>query len=597
MSGFRRIDTLIPYKEPEFRPRKKRLGALDPDKSVWSTAGQLGRYLLSGAGEEDIEEIARAAASSLLDAELEPAEPDALEARIIRQRVEGPCSTFRDPEGEGDLVVVAHDKASKVILGNARWMSGARTVGMKLNEAVGLAEIVESAGGLEGVRKLAEENARTAFLIKAKENREKFRQWEEAGLVTRCGQENEWGLRVDAWAEAHPKPGEVWYLRDDWRLYVEGTDEELAEEAEKEGRAVAGSVSERLMPYILGHEKFVNTGIVAGALLGAEWHIWQDEGERAQNREWAEEQLREAHTARVFEDKKNPDEGHVAAARNGFIGREFSRTEVDDRCDLAEFSDLQDELEARIKCGEIPQIDTASHDLRFRLLGRHRVIGLYFPRQPKIPTPCIAIDCRHPASLLHEFAHAYDYEHGQPSATDARFREEIMRPFSAEFRRMVKEGELPISRKKAAYYTTPTEVFARSWEVYASVNGFGGSFVSRPEEYAFDPAYKGLLDRKDAICAYFDGFARPREKAHLPTTQERAEELLNDDGRDNSGELRRMVASGSVDTAELAAYSPAAAERLDRLAEYEASLAIAVAADTGRGEQMSIFDCLDEEGR
>ena len=595
MSGFRRIDTLIPYKEPDFRPKKKRLGALAADKSVWATAGQLGRYLLSGAKEEDIEEIACSAASSLLGLELEPAEPDAGEARVILQKTEGPSSTFRDTDGVGELVVVAHGKVKENMLGRALWRpSMAETVGMRLTEAVGLAELIANAGGLEGARETGKELAAAEFLAEARFKRERFRAWESARMVMR-GAPDGWRDRDHKpFATVYSSDGGRRFLYDDWRLCVEGSEEELLAEAERRATSRASSVSGRSVLAILAHKESSKKSLLASALVASARSIWRDEGERTQNREWAEEQVREARSARVFEDKKNPDADHVTAARDGFIGRAFSRTEVDDACDLTEFLDLQDELEARFRCGEIPQIDTSAHDLRFRLLGRHRAWGIYFPYTPVSSTPCIAVDCRYPASLLHEFAHAYDFENGMPSNTDVRFRLEILRPFCDEFRRMAKDGGLSISPKKVAYYTTPTEVFARSWEVYASVNGFGGSFVKKPEVYALEPAYKGLMDRKDVICAYFDGFARPREKARLLTPLERAEELLNDEGRDSTGELRRMVAAGSVDTAELSAYSPAAARRLDELAEYEAALSMSTTPDPGAGEQMSIFDCMEE---
>ena len=523
-SDFRRIETLIPYKAPEFSPRQRRLGSLNPDSSIWSSSAKLGRYLLSGAEAADVEAIALAAASSLLDCDLVPAEPDSRELRVLSGRVTGPLSTLHDPDGE--FVFVAHDKASAYVLGHCAWKRGFRTIGMTITEAVGLSELVSNAGGHDALRGHAKADATASFLTQAARHHEQLERWDSLGLVEWAEPAPEGATalerRTRPFATARPTPTSTRWLFESDRISYLGTDDEVAAAAEEAGRKAADRVRDDLL-CALGHDKHTDLRLITSILRSSAARLWEDEGERIQNREWAADQLREAHTARVFEDKKNREAAHMAAAARGFIGREFSRTEIDDRVDLAEFADLEAELAARVECGEIPRIDRAAHDLRFRLLGRHKAWGLYFPRQPMIKTPCIAVDCRHPGSLLHEFAHAYDYEHGQLSATDPRFREEILRPFAREFRTLVKDEELPISPKKVGYYTTPTEVFARSWEVYAAANGFGGSFVE-PDRYATDPAYTGLMDLGEAVHEYFDGFARPSAAPALPSPEPAREE-------------------------------------------------------------------------
>lgn len=59
-----RIDTLIPYKAPTFRPRKK-LGKLNFSNKPWTIASKLGTYLLSGVDEERKIEIAKEVAAYL----------------------------------------------------------------------------------------------------------------------------------------------------------------------------------------------------------------------------------------------------------------------------------------------------------------------------------------------------------------------------------------------------------------------------------------------------------------------------------------------------------------------------------------------------
>ena len=213
---------------------------------------------------------------------------------------------------------------------------------------------------------------------------------------------------------------------------------------------------------------------------------WDAEGNREANRRYADPK----HTATVFEDKKNCDDAHRAAAANGFIADLFKHVEIDDDIDLDIYDAMQNEFESRWNAGELPAIDTAIHSLRFRKTGRHRAIGVYCDALKGI-----AVDPRSPKSLLHEFAHAYDFGNGQLSCSDG------FRPILDAFRSNFDSSDMTAS--KVAYYETPTEVFARSWEVYAAINGIGGSFVKTREEMEQDAAYAPLFDI-DAIISYFD---------------------------------------------------------------------------------------------
>jgi hypothetical protein len=213
---------------------------------------------------------------------------------------------------------------------------------------------------------------------------------------------------------------------------------------------------------------------------------WDDETNREANRRYADPK----HTATVFEDKKNCDDRHKAAAANGYIPSMFKHVEIDDDVDLDVYARMQDEFKKRWNDGELPQIDPSVHSLRFRKTGRHHAIGVYCDALKGI-----AVDPRAPKSLLHEFSHAYDYGNEQLSCSDG-FRP-ILRAFRDNFDT---EG---LSDTQIRYYDTPTEVFARSWEVYAATHGKGGSFVKTVDEMKDDAAYKPLFHIK-GLNEYFD---------------------------------------------------------------------------------------------
>lgn len=218
---------------------------------------------------------------------------------------------------------------------------------------------------------------------------------------------------------------------------------------------------------------------------------WDDETNREANRKYADPK----HTATVFEDKKNCDEKHRAAAKTGFLGHSFKHIEIDDDVDLDVYSKMQNEFQSRWNSGELPPIDPKIHSLRFRKTGRHRAIGVYCDALKGI-----AVDPRAPKSLLHEFSHAYDYDNSQLSCSNA-FRP-ILKDFRSHFDT---EG---LSDRQVEYYNTPTEIFARAWEVYAATNGIGGSFVATVDEMKSNQAYKPFFENLGALNEYFSKIAK-----------------------------------------------------------------------------------------
>lgn len=96
-------------------------------------------------------------------------------------------------------------------------------------------------------------------------------------------------------------------------------------------------------------------------------------------------------------------------------------------------------------------------------------------------------------------AHAFDFEHGQLSASP-EFRDILDR------QRAALKNLDGISDSKRRYYATPTEVLARSAELYLLWTDRGSSLTSKSVDdlVAFDPSVRPLLDQRDAIVAFFD---------------------------------------------------------------------------------------------
>ncbi|WP_145950155.1 LPD1 domain-containing protein [Paenibacillus sp. Y412MC10] len=209
--------------------------------------------------------------------------------------------------------------------------------------------------------------------------------------------------------------------------------------------------------------------------------------------------------AKVFQDKKHVNQKvKKVMERNKFLDM-YGKIELDNDVDLARFAALEKEfVELRKKVYVPTQKD---HDFRVRKLGRHRTAGVYYPF-----FKATIIDIQHPDSYAHELAHQIDYTFDGNSMLSEKMSflrivqmyEKLVNdlvsklpagdPFIA-----VWEGKTKYNR---SYYLEPTEVFARSFELYLSVcKGIESSFLK--EKYD-SPIYPKSSSYLEAIQIYFD---------------------------------------------------------------------------------------------
>lgn len=495
---YRRIETLIPYKEPEWRPASK-LPPLKASDSTWVTCGKLGKHLLSSvdSAEErmglamdayrriyghDSAELVVVDASAL----------DGLEASCVRG-IGGDPMVFRNVESN-ELVVVPESKAKKRYLGSHGWhwtgrssREEANVTCFKLRVAVGALALVDSLPEGELGRLVGE--AQERYLLESLDQVAALKStWirEGDGMYrdpTSDGLTSYRALNLDYEERRLNK-------RLDWIRRLEGSPDLMSKELME---AIGCMVRESKR-----YGAFEDPSRLGEALVALEERLWGEEMNRDLNRAY-DDRVSAAHLATVWVDKKDINPDHIYAAQTGFIGRSFSHVEIDDDVDLAEYAQLQREFLRRFSSREIPQVDPSTLEMRFRKCGKHRAFGLYSPSMR-----IVVVDPRHPISLLHEFAHAYDYAHGQLSC-------------SPDFARIITKAAgayamCDMSSAMFRYAVTPTEVFARSWEVYASVRGLGGSFVMTPEEYASNELYEPIVSDAEAICSYFDAIIPEAER-------------------------------------------------------------------------------------
>lgn len=160
--------------------------------------------------------------------------------------------------------------------------------------------------------------------------------------------------------------------------------------------------------------------------------------------------------ATSFDTKKNIPPSIIEEMKNTkFRDERFSFVELDEDIDIEKFKVLE-QYYLDVKKVLKPVKLTA---LRFRKLGKHSVAGspaagLYSPFHQ-----AMAVDIRHSYSFIHEYGHAIDY------LTD----KDTIQSLNKEFLDILDAYSkyLPNSVKGTArsYFNTPTEVFARAYEV------------------------------------------------------------------------------------------------------------------------------------
>ncbi|WP_300266499.1 LPD1 domain-containing protein [uncultured Enterococcus sp.] len=182
------------------------------------------------------------------------------------------------------------------------------------------------------------------------------------------------------------------------------------------------------------------------------------------------------------------------------LNQYFRFVEIDNEVDLSLFPLFEEELSELQHV--LPKSETTDVQpiLRLRKLGNYKALGLFAPENQTI-----AIDFRdnHAVhedsyspngvgiqSFIHEYAHFLDYFYADTQLS----MQEDFRSIVHQYRKNLNDELQYLDKndylvKKATYYTTPTEVFARAFEIYVFQNGLetnlnhGASVYQHQAEY------------------------------------------------------------------------------------------------------------------
>ena len=190
---------------------------------------------------------------------------------------------------------------------------------------------------------------------------------------------------------------------------------------------------------------------------------------------------RESDYAKSFQTKKGIPDKVLKAMKESQFNDYFGYIEMDEECDIDKVAELAKEWSALSETyfGGKRYEDVS---LRFRKLGNHHAIGLYYTW-----FRCICVDVRNPKSMVHEFMHMID------DGTLTGIRQDylsIKDDFSKILNRYCyfidKSGENLSGKYNKSYYKTPTEVFARCGEIYVHrMLGVNDSLVGDCQGFAY----------------------------------------------------------------------------------------------------------------
>lgn len=223
--------------------------------------------------------------------------------------------------------------------------------------------------------------------------------------------------------------------------------------------------------------------------------------------------------AKSYQTKRGIPQYILEEMKSSAFNDYFGYVEIDEECDVEKVRVIAEQFNL-FKAQYLATFDFSSVSLRFRKLGNHKASGLYYPH-----INCLCVDFRSPSSFIHEVGHCIDHLLGDRGDLSQKgdFYGVFHRYKELLYIRMwdnaggCKERLTGNSKYNLGYYLTPTEVFARCWEIYISrVLGLDFTLCKPDKEDEF--AYPKDERLEEYIKTYFDRLSEERINKKPPTT-------------------------------------------------------------------------------
>ena len=197
--------------------------------------------------------------------------------------------------------------------------------------------------------------------------------------------------------------------------------------------------------------------------------------------------LTKGSSARAFELKKNIDDATQLAMSTTSLNNFFKEVELDNDVDLSYLPQIEEEMS--IAMVNLPV--TITPTFRIKKLGKHGgsdnlVSGIYFPHCDNIILDCgLAMRENYStlSSFMHELGHHYDFTLLDATPWSTSNSDERWNELMSTYQNSLKENDEGLSDKRISYLSTPTEIFARSFELFLYDLGVTSSFLKTSDEY------------------------------------------------------------------------------------------------------------------
>lgn len=213
----------------------------------------------------------------------------------------------------------------------------------------------------------------------------------------------------------------------------------------------------------------------------------------------------------VWTDKQHINSGTIAAMKSDPMNRFFAHLELDNAVDLVKVRQFSKEV-CLLMENFLPVLpDTPT--LRLRKLGNHRALGMYVAGIFNT----IVVDFRADEdfknfstlsgvgvqSFVHEYGHFIDFKYSDTLLSQSQEFSKILREYQESLTEFAEENALNL---KLEYLLTPTEVFARAWEIYLMDLGLVTPLMKPTTVYETHPEYAAFKGLKSEIFMFFDSF-------------------------------------------------------------------------------------------
>ena len=221
--------------------------------------------------------------------------------------------------------------------------------------------------------------------------------------------------------------------------------------------------------------------------------------------------------AKSFETKRNiPTKIQAAMDSTKFLEYGFGFVEFDEQFDLEKLPDIEEQWGLIYKA--LPHSENKP-ELRFRKIEHRKAHGVYFPA-----FDCITISVRNVNSMLHEYGHHIDftYDKDQNLSMSDEFR-----PLLKGYQKNLSDGGV-YKGSMLNYFLTPTEVFARAFEIYCVTVLPRVSFTESLADYGNKFEYLWLINHTEEVLNYFDTkFPHIRDEVANSQQTEKSPSLTN----------------------------------------------------------------------